>query len=343
MYVRMNMLAGDPARLGQAIHYLQATVRPRVESESGNRGLAVLTNPELGVCVIASYWDSAAAMTASEQAVEIPRKELTDMINGTVMVEAYEVAVFLRRSRPQAGAGVRMTRIDGDPGRVEMAIEEFRKRAIPALTGMAGLCSMQLLDDRGSGATIAITTWEDMGALAANRSAAAMLRTDLAAVTHTQVRMIEEYTMAFSTVREGDTRSMIERDIEQWNARDREGWLAAADLQRLEVVAPGGLHLSGRAAAETIWNMWNEAFPDNRQEIVALHADDRGGVHEGRFTGTHSGTLRSPAGEIPATGRMLDARFCAVYELDGGKITSTHLYFDQVDLLTQLGQLPGPA
>jgi predicted ester cyclase len=280
-------------------------------------------------------------MTASEQSVEIPRKELADMVNGTVTVEPYDVAVSLRRSRPQAGAGVRMTRIDGDPDHLGMAIEEFRNRAVPALIGMPGICSAQLLVDRRSGDCIVMTIWEDMGALAANRSAVATLRTDLAAVTHAQVRMIEEYTLAFSSVREGDIRSLIERDVELWNARDREGWMAAADMNRLEIQAPGGLHLTGRAAADTIWNTWNEAFPDNRLEIRSLHADDRGGVHEGRFVGTHSGTLRGPAGEIPATGRMLNAGFCAVYEFDEGKIISTHLYFDQVDLLTQLGQLPG--
>jgi hypothetical protein len=31
MYVRMNMLAGDPARLDEAARYLEGTVRPHVE------------------------------------------------------------------------------------------------------------------------------------------------------------------------------------------------------------------------------------------------------------------------------------------------------------------------
>jgi limonene-1,2-epoxide hydrolase len=145
----------------------------------------------------------------------------------------------------------------------------------------------------------------------------------------------------FSSVREGDTRSLIERDIELWNARDREGWMAGRDLHRLEIQAPGGPRLTGREAAETIWNMYNEAFPDNRLDIIAIHADDRGGVHEGRATGTHTGTLRGPAGEIAATGRSADMRFCGVYEIDEGKITSFHLYFDQAELMSQLGLAAG--
>jgi len=56
MYVRMNMLAGDPARLGEATRYLEGTVRPEVEARHGNRGLACLTNAGLGVCIVAAGW-----------------------------------------------------------------------------------------------------------------------------------------------------------------------------------------------------------------------------------------------------------------------------------------------
>jgi heme-degrading monooxygenase HmoA/predicted ester cyclase len=340
MYVRLNMLAGDPARLDEGARYLEGTVRPHVEAQPGNRGLAFLTNADLGLCVIASYWDSADAMTASEQAVQVSRKEMTELMSGTVTVEHYEVPVFVRRSRPQAGAGVRMVRIEGNPATLDAAIEEFRNTAIPEVMDMPGLCSAQLMTDRITGRSIVVVAWEDAAAMAASRAAAARLRADMIAVTHAQIRSVEEYRLEFSSVREGDTRSLIERNIELWNARDREGWLAAADLHRLELQAPGGLRLLGREAADTVWSMWHEAFPDNRLHITGIHADDRGGVHEGRFTGTHTGTLHGPAGEIEPTNRTVDAPFCSVYEFDEGKIISAHLFFDQVELLTQLGVAP---
>jgi limonene-1,2-epoxide hydrolase len=113
------------------------------------------------------------------------------------------------------------------------------------------------------------------------------------------------------------------------------------DLRRLATQAPGMAQLAGREAAETMWTTWQQAFPDNRIETIAIHADDRGGVHEFRGTGTHSGTLRGQAGEIPATGRTVDMRMCGVYEIDEGKITSYHLYFDQAELLGQLGLAAG--
>jgi heme-degrading monooxygenase HmoA/predicted ester cyclase len=337
MHARINMLAGDPARLDEATRYLEGTVRPHVEGLHGNRGLACLANADLGVCLIVSYWDTQDVMTASEQAVQVSRKEVTEMLGGTVTVEHYEVPVFVRRSRPQAGAGVRLTRFDAAIGSIDANIEEFRNTAVPALTAMPGLCSAHMMADRATGRCIVATAWENMDAMAASRSATARLRADVADRTHLQVRAVEEYRLEFSSIREGDTRSLIERGAELWNARDREGWMGTLDLFRLEIEAPGGFRLSGREAADTIWEMWNEAFPDNRIEPVAIHADDRGGMYEGRYIGTHTGTLRGPQGEIPATGRTVDGRFTEVYEFEESKITSVHLYFDQAEILSQLG------
>ena len=117
--------------------------------------------------------------------------------------------------------------------------------------------------------------------------------------------------------------------------------MAGMDLPRVTTRAPGGMRLAGKEAAETMWSTWQRAFPDNRIETIAIHADDRGGVNEFRATGTHSGALRGAAGEIPATGRTVTVDMCGVYECEEGKITSFHLYFDQAELLGQLGVAGG--
>lgn len=341
MHARMNILAGDPAGIGEAIRYLEGTVRPHVEAQHGNRGVACLMNADLGTCVVATYWDSIDAMTSSEQAVQVSRKEVVERMRGTVTIEHYEVPVFVRRSRPQAGAGVRLGRLDCAPAGIDAVIEEFRNTGVPALMDLPGICSAHMMIDRTTGRCVVATAWQDMDALAASRSAISRLRANVAAVTHLQVRGVEEYKLVFSSVRDGDTRSLIERDIELWNAKDRDGWMAGLDLHRLNVEAPGGLRLTGREAADAIWSMYNEAFPDNQLEITSIHADDRGGIHEGTAVGTHTGTLRGPAGELPPTGKKARLNFCGVYEFDEGKITSFHLYFDQTELFTQLGLAPG--
>jgi predicted ester cyclase/heme-degrading monooxygenase HmoA len=340
MYARMNMLAGDPAQLADATRYLEGTVRPHVEAQHGNRGLACLINADLGLCVVVSYWDTPDALAASEHAVQISRKEAAERLRGTVAVEQYDVPVFVRRSRPAGGAGVRISRLDCAPGKVDGIVEEFRNTVVPALLELRGLASAQLMTDRHSGRCLVITAWEDKEALAASRAATAQLRGSVAQAANLQVRGVEEYELVFSSVRDGDTRSMIERNVELWNAKDRDGWLAGIDLHRFEARMPGAMRLTGRDAANALWNTYNEAFPDNQLEIRAIHADVPGGAAECRAIGTHTGVLRGPGGELPPTGKQVRLDFCGLYEFGEGKITSFHLYFDQAELLGQLGIAP---
>src|SRR5215469_1640485 len=186
MYARMNMLAGDPAQLSEATRYLEGTVRPHVEGQHGNRGLACLINADTGVCIVASYWDGLDAMTASEQAVQVSRKEVAERLRASVAVEHYEVPVFVRRSRPREGAGARIARIDCAPANIDSFIEEFRTTGVPALMDVNGLASAHLMTDRTTGRCMVITAWEDRDALAASRGATARMRTDAAERTHVQ-------------------------------------------------------------------------------------------------------------------------------------------------------------
>jgi len=340
MHARMNMLIGDPARVDEAVHYLETTVRPHVEAVSGSRGLAIAADRDLGLTLIASYWENAEAMTASEHAVQTSRKEATELANGVVTVERFEVPIFVRRSRPGPGAGVRLTMLDGNPAEIETAIDAFRSTALPGLREMPRLCSAQLLVDRATGRSVVITVFEDAKALADSRGPAAKVRSDMLAKTHTTVRSMQELSLVSTSVREGGTNSLTEREAEMWNTHDIDSWRALLDQQAFEVRAPGGMRMAGREAIETFWNTWNEAFPDNQVTPVGIYGDEHGGVLEGRFTGTHSGTLRSPSGEIPATGKPVDLRFAEVHRVEGGKIIDFHVYFDQLDLLGQLGQQP---
>ncbi len=61
---------------------------------------------------------------------------------------------------------------------------------------------------------------------------------------------------------------------------------------------------------------------------------------EGRFVGTHKGDLQSPNGTIPASGNKLELRFADYFKVSGGKITEQRTYWDQIEMLTQLGAMP---
>ncbi|HSH59778.1 MAG TPA: nuclear transport factor 2 family protein, partial [Acidimicrobiales bacterium] len=97
----------------------------------------------------------------------------------------------------------------------------------------------------------------------------------------------------------------------------------AADLQ-----APGGMHASGRSSAELFYDTWNDAFPGNTIEAAVVFVAGEHGADEARFTGRHGGPLRTPNGEIPATGNSVDSAFAVVARVRNDQITSFHIYFD---------------
>jgi predicted ester cyclase len=86
------------------------------------------------------------------------------------------------------------------------------------------------------------------------------------------------------------------------------------------------------------------AAPDRRSRDVILFAEGDHVVEQARYTGTHTGTWRNPDGaEVPATGKKLDFPFVGVFRVEAGKISSIRLYYDQIEVFTQLGLTPGAA
>ena len=86
-----------------------------------------------------------------------------------------------------------------------------------------------------------------------------------------------------------------------------------------------------------------DAFPDIGHPVHTLETMGDVAVAELRTVGTHSGPLMSPTGEIPPTGKNLNLRVANVMTFEGDRISSVHIYFDQVEFLSQLGLVPAPA
>jgi predicted ester cyclase len=63
-------------------------------------------------------------------------------------------------------------------------------------------------------------------------------------------------------------------------------------------------------------------------------------IAEGVFTGTHNGTMKTPVGDIPATGRKAKGEYVQIFEIDRGLVKKAQLMYDQVQLMTQLGMAP---
>jgi steroid delta-isomerase-like uncharacterized protein len=129
--------------------------------------------------------------------------------------------------------------------------------------------------------------------------------------------------------------------VEAFNAHDEE---RMRELTADDAVFEGpAAKVEGKDATVGYAMAWINAFDDAKLE---LHNELVAGdwvVQEFTFVGTHTGTLHSPAGDIPATNRELRGRGTQIIHIEDGLVTDTRLYFDQVDVMTQLGLMPETA
>jgi len=130
--------------------------------------------------------------------------------------------------------------------------------------------------------------------------------------------------------------------VEAFNSHDA-ARIAATYADDAVLEAPGDVRLEGPEAITEYAMGWLNAFPDSRVIGDDYIASGDRVVHEFTFAGTHDASLHGPDGEIPATHRRLEGRGVEIYRVADGKIAETHLYFDQVQVMTQLGLMPEPA
>jgi steroid delta-isomerase-like uncharacterized protein len=108
--------------------------------------------------------------------------------------------------------------------------------------------------------------------------------------------------------------------------------LQTFDHPRYELIATGEVH-DGREAVAAYFEETRAAFPDQRNDLLALHHADEAVIAEAMLYGTHLGPFRG----LPPTGREFEMRFCALFLFEDERLVCERVYFDAATILRQLG------
>jgi predicted ester cyclase len=98
--------------------------------------------------------------------------------------------------------------------------------------------------------------------------------------------------------------------------------------------------MRGKEGARQYHLMWTTAFPGSSIEVTNLFCTEDQAAAEFIGRGVQAGPLRGPRGDIAPTGRKIELRFCELHRVSNGKIISTHTYYNELDLMRQLGLIP---
>jgi steroid delta-isomerase-like uncharacterized protein len=131
--------------------------------------------------------------------------------------------------------------------------------------------------------------------------------------------------------------AIVREHMASENVHDFDTTIATFQHPRYELIATGEIY-DGEDAVRGYYAESRTAFPDQRNEIVALHHADDAVVVEFELLGTHLGPLRA----LPPTGRSFRCRMTALFVFDGDRLVGERVYFDQTTILRQLGLAHDP-
>jgi steroid delta-isomerase-like uncharacterized protein len=136
-----------------------------------------------------------------------------------------------------------------------------------------------------------------------------------------------------------DTNTRLVREAwgEAFNDRDMEAFL---DLHSEAVTFSDPTlpePISGKGELEGLFLRLFEVFPDCRMEVVRVYGLRDWVCADCFESGTMKGPIKHPAGEIPPTGKPYRIGTILLCRIDGGRIAEVKLFYDLLELTTQLG------
>jgi steroid delta-isomerase-like uncharacterized protein len=130
---------------------------------------------------------------------------------------------------------------------------------------------------------------------------------------------------------------LVREHMESENVHQFDVTMATFSHPRYEIVPTGEVH-DGEEAVRRYFEETRAAFPDQRNELVALHHADDAVIVEFDLKGTHRGSLRG----IEPSGREFTCRTIALFLFEDDRLVCERVYFDLLTILTQLGIAASP-
>jgi steroid delta-isomerase-like uncharacterized protein len=131
--------------------------------------------------------------------------------------------------------------------------------------------------------------------------------------------------------------AVVREHMESENHHDFDTTIGTFAHPRYELIATGEVY-DGEQEVRGYYAESRTAFPDQRNEVLALHHTEEGVIVEFDLLGTHLGPLRG----LPPTGRTFRCRMCALFVFDEDQIINERVYFDQLTIMRQLGVAHDP-
>ena len=125
--------------------------------------------------------------------------------------------------------------------------------------------------------------------------------------------------------------ALVREHMESENRHEFDVTMETFDHPRYEII-PTGEIFDGPEEVQRYFDTTRAAFPDQRNELIALHHADDAVIVEFWLRGTHEGELRGFA----PTGREFECRCVSFFLFEDDRLVCERAYFDAATIIAQL-------
>jgi len=181
-------------------------LRPSIDAISacaGYQGVAALANRESGAAIVVTYWESEAAMLASEEVAAGTRASITSRLpNLTVTdVDRLEIALQERVAPPRTHTIARVTDVRIPPDTLGTFVGVLRDRWIPVGKIQPGFRACLVTINRTTGRALVATIWESAAELEAAEAALAPVREQVRVAIGPHTPTVQRYEVILAEIK----------------------------------------------------------------------------------------------------------------------------------------------
>jgi steroid delta-isomerase-like uncharacterized protein len=126
--------------------------------------------------------------------------------------------------------------------------------------------------------------------------------------------------------------AIVLEHMDSENRHEFDATIETFDHPRYELIGTGDVY-DGKEEVERYFEETRTAFPDQRNELIAMHHSDDAVCVEAWVRGTHLGPFRG----LPPTGRSFEMRMLAMFVFEEARLVCERVYFDAGTVQRQLG------
>jgi steroid delta-isomerase-like uncharacterized protein len=129
----------------------------------------------------------------------------------------------------------------------------------------------------------------------------------------------------------GTRERLVLEHMESENRHEFDVTMGTFSHPRYEIIPTGAVY-DGEEEVAAYFKETRAAFPDQRNELIALHHADDAVIAEFWLRGTHEGELMG----FEPTGRAFECRCAAFFLFEEDRLVCERVYFDAATILRQL-------